>query len=42
MGWEIYPEGIYYVLKNFKKYNVPIYITENGLADKYDEKRGNL
>ncbi|HOZ56529.1 MAG: Beta-glucosidase A [Parcubacteria group bacterium ADurb.Bin316] len=42
MGWEIYPEGIYYVLKNFKKYNVPIYITENGLADKYDEKRGEF
>ncbi len=39
LGWEIYPEGIYYVLKDLKKYNKPIYITENGLADKNDKKR---
>ncbi|HUT96436.1 MAG TPA: glycoside hydrolase family 1 protein [Candidatus Paceibacterota bacterium] len=39
IGWEIYPEGIYHVLKDFKKYNKPIYITENGLADAKDEKR---
>jgi len=39
LGWEIYPEGIYRVLKELKKYNKPIYITENGLADKDDAKR---
>lgn len=39
LGWEIYPEGIYYVLKSLKKYNKPIFITENGLADAKDEKR---
>ena len=39
MGWEIYPEGIYHVLKQLKKYNLPIFITENGLADAKDEKR---
>lgn len=39
MNWEIYPEGIYHILKNLPKYNVPIYITENGLADKDDVKR---
>ena len=39
MDWEIYPEGIYHVLKNLKKYSKPIYITENGLADAKDEKR---
>ncbi|MBI4692375.1 MAG: glycoside hydrolase family 1 protein [Candidatus Terrybacteria bacterium] len=39
MGWEIYPKGIYHVLKDLKKYNKPIYITENGLADAKDEKR---
>jgi beta-glucosidase len=39
MGWEIYPEGIYRVLKDLKKYNLPIIITENGLADFKDEKR---
>ncbi|MDP1629412.1 MAG: family 1 glycosylhydrolase, partial [bacterium] len=42
MGWEIYPEGIYYVLKDLKKYNKPIYITENGLADTKDEKRAKF
>ena len=39
MGWEIYPKGIYYVLKDLKTYGKPIYITENGLADAKDAKR---
>lgn len=39
LGWEIYPQGLYFVLKELKKYNLPIYITENGLADKEDKKR---
>jgi len=39
LGWEIYPEGIYHVLKELKKYNLPIYITENGLADAKDKLR---
>jgi len=39
LGWRIYPKGIYYVLKDLKKYNKPIYITENGLADAKDKKR---
>ncbi len=39
LGWEIYPEGIYHVLKELKKYQKPVYITENGLADAKDEKR---
>lgn len=38
-GWEIYPEGIYYLLKDLKKYDLPIYITENGIADATDKKR---
>ncbi len=42
MGWEIYPEGVYHVLKGLKKYNKPIYITENGLADKSDKKRAQF
>ncbi|PIU98312.1 glycoside hydrolase family 1 protein [Candidatus Wolfebacteria bacterium CG03_land_8_20_14_0_80_40_12] len=40
MGWELYPEAIYFVLKDLKKYNKPIYITENGLADAQDKNRG--
>jgi beta-glucosidase len=42
LGWEIYPPGLYYVLKDLKKYNKPIYITENGLADAKDEKRAQF
>jgi len=39
INWEIYPEGIYHVLKELKKYQKPIYITENGLADTKDKLR---
>jgi len=42
MGWEIYPAGIYQVLKKLKKYKKPIYITENGIADKDDLKRAKF
>lgn len=40
MGWELYPEAIYFVLRDLRKFNKPIYITENGLADANDQKRG--
>ncbi len=39
LGWEIYPQGIYNVLKFLKQYNKPIIIIENGLADKEDKYR---
>lgn len=39
MGWELYPESIFHVLKELKKYKKPIYITENGLADAKDIHR---
>jgi len=39
MGWGISPEGIYHTLKDLKKYNKPVYITENGLADAKDALR---
>ena len=38
-GWEIYPRGLYEVLLKLKKYDKPIYITENGIADAKDLKR---
>lgn len=41
-NWEIYPEGIYHVLKDLKKYNVPIIITENGVADREDRLRADF
>ncbi len=42
MDWRIYPQGIYYVLKDLKKYKLPVYITENGIADAKDEKRAQF
>ncbi len=42
MNWPIYPEGIYHILKHLKKYNKPIYITENGLADADDSRRADF
>lgn len=39
-GWEIYPEGIYDVLiKYWRRYGIPIYVTENGIADSLDSWR---
>lgn len=36
-GWEIYPQGLGYVLKAcHDRYKKPIYITENGVADDRD------
>ena len=39
MGWELYPEAIYHVLMDLKRYKKPVYITENGLADSADRQR---
>jgi len=39
-GWELYPESIYHVLRDLKKYNKPIYITEHGISDGQDKYRG--
>ena len=40
-GWEIFPEGIYHILKELERYKKPIYITENGLADAKDRYRAD-
>ena len=40
LGWGLYPNGIYHVLKDLKQFNKPIIITENGLADATDTYRG--
>lgn len=39
LGWELYPDGIESVLLNLRRYKVPIYITEHGLADAADSQR---
>lgn len=38
-GWPVYPRGLKRVLLKLKKFNKPIYVTENGLADNQDVKR---
>lgn len=39
LGWLIYPEGLYPILKRAARYDKPIYITENGVADRDDRLR---
>ena len=40
MGYEFYPEGLgEVVLKYYRRYKLPIIVTENGIADATDEKR---
>ncbi|MEM1509114.1 MAG: beta-galactosidase BgaS [Thermofilaceae archaeon] len=39
-GWEIYPEGVFNVLRRlWERYHIPIYVTENGVADATDRLR---
>jgi beta-glucosidase len=39
LGWWVNPEGLEKILIHLKKYNVPLYVTENGIADSKDETR---
>lgn len=38
-GWEIYPEGLRNILIMLNRYDRPMIVTENGVADKYDRLR---
>ena len=38
-GWEIYPQGLREVLTIAGSYGLPVYITENGIADGDDDQR---
>lgn len=40
VGWEIYPKGLRFVLSELSRYQLPLTLTENGLADATDEHRG--
>ena len=42
MHYSIYPEGFYRALKTINKLNIPIYVTENGVADKSDSFRSEF
>jgi len=39
LGWYIYPKGLYELLLSLKKFNLPILITENGIATENDQQR---
>ena len=39
LGWDIYPQGIYQVLMQLKKYHLPIIISENGICTNQDSER---
>lgn len=39
LGWEIYPAGMLRALQLVSRYRLPIYITENGIADARDDRR---
>lgn len=42
MGWEVSPEGIYRILKQFNTYGKPIFVTENGAAFKDTFENGQV
>jgi beta-glucosidase len=43
LGWEIYPEGLGQVVREWAKASgLPIYVTENGIADAKDAKRAGF
>jgi len=42
LGWPINPGGLTQILLHMKRYGLPIYITENGLADADDAQRADF
>lgn len=41
-GWEIYPEGLMIALKAMQRYKRPLYVMENGVADRNDKIRSKF
>ena len=39
LNWELYPEGFYRVLRSLQREGLPIFVTENGIADAADVRR---
>ena len=42
MDYASYPEGFYRAIKTVSQFGVPIYITENGIADAKDDRRAQF
>ena len=39
LGWDIYPQGLYNLLLKLKRYNLPVFILENGICTGDDNLR---
>ena len=39
LGWAVHPEGLGRMLRFASRYGVPLYVTENGIADRVDHLR---
>lgn len=39
LGWEVYPDGMYRTLRTMQRQQLPVYVTENGIADAADTLR---
>ncbi|OGW84968.1 MAG: hypothetical protein A3C35_05620 [Omnitrophica bacterium RIFCSPHIGHO2_02_FULL_46_11] len=39
LSWEIYPKGLFLLVKDFSRYHLPILISENGICTEHDEER---
>jgi beta-glucosidase/6-phospho-beta-glucosidase/beta-galactosidase len=39
LGWAVHPKGLRRILESLRRFNAPIYITENGIADATDDLR---
>lgn len=42
LGWPVYPKGLTQILLDLRQYRLPIYITENGVADARDRLRSDF
>ena len=41
LGWAIYPQGLYHILNQLRSIGLPLYVTENGIADADDDQRAD-
>ncbi len=39
IGWEVWPEGFGQVLRELKRYGLPVWVTENGIDDRSGQRR---
>jgi len=42
LSWEIYPQGLDQLTRDFSRYRLPILISENGICTDFDEERSEF